>query len=492
MKTLQLLFVCALAQILSLWLTVNAQDTIHDPAEYISHTLPVLYITTQDSAEIVSQEVYLDGTYYFDPMGVDGMDSIGSRDEQLPLKIKGRGNSTWNYDKKPYRLKLDKKAALAGMNKSKHFVLLAHIEQHHSLFQDEIGFFISRQMGMPWTPNTQPIEVVINGDYRGLYTLAEKIRVDKDHVDIFEQEDGDPENSDVEHDEMDVTGGWLLEIDNYSEPGQILLNDYYWNKTIRITPHTPEVLSPKQRNYITDLLTTVNNLIYTEDKNSTEWEQFIDLDALARFYVCREVVYDIEAFIGSCYFYKDKGDSTKFIFGPVWDFGFSMLRWNENQENFLYNTENTFPQKHNHWIGEFCKFPRFQEAVKRYWRTFKSEVSPKVVPYIQSYADRIRTVCLNGEYQRWPQYNENRISSRLTSYINQFQQHQTFLSTQWDLHGDINNDGEVDVSDVNQLINVILGKIDASEFYNNPDLTGDSLVDVSDVNALINILLGKQ
>ena len=57
--------------------------------------------------------------------------------------------------------------------------------------------------------------------------------------------------------------------------------------------------------------------------------------------------------------------------------------------------------------------------------------------------------------------------------------------------GDINGDGQVDISDVNAVINIMLGKAQASSFIGNADVTGDNNVDISDVNAIINIMLGK-
>ena len=96
-----------------------------------SGTLPVLHIETANRQEITSKDYYLQGTYYLDPMGVADIEAIGTKDSPLTLEIKGRGNWTWRgFDKKPYRLKLTEKAALMGMNKSKHFALLAHADGH--------------------------------------------------------------------------------------------------------------------------------------------------------------------------------------------------------------------------------------------------------------------------------------------------------------------------------------------------------------------------
>ena len=111
------------------WPQLQAQEeqddtTKHDPAEYLSNTLPVLYINTVDETPIVDRENYIDGDYYLDANGCGDYVSIGSAENPLPLVIRGRGNATWNAPKKPYRLKLESKASLLGMPKSKHWILI--------------------------------------------------------------------------------------------------------------------------------------------------------------------------------------------------------------------------------------------------------------------------------------------------------------------------------------------------------------------------------
>ena len=176
-----------------------------------SETLPVMFINTENSQAITSKENYINATYYIETFGLDGYEAVGSKEEQLPLEIRGRGNYTWrDFDKKPYRIKLGSKAALLGMNKSKHFALLAHADDNLGFYRNTLGFEFSRLMGMPYTPAQEPVEVVLNGNYIGLYFLTETIRIDEDRVNIVEQED-------YATDASEITGGWLVEIDNYDE-----------------------------------------------------------------------------------------------------------------------------------------------------------------------------------------------------------------------------------------------------------------------------------
>ena len=199
----------------------------------------MLPINTENSTPITSKEYYLNGTYYLDNLGIEGYKSIGSANEPLTLKIKGRGNYTFTgFDKKPYRLKLDAKAALLGMKRSKQFALLAHADANRGFLRNTRGFELSRRGGLDFTPEQRPVEVVLNGEYIGLYFLTETIRVDSDRVKITEQADNisDPE---------EITGGWLVEIDNYWDADQITINEGN-GELIRLTYKSPEVLSDAQ------------------------------------------------------------------------------------------------------------------------------------------------------------------------------------------------------------------------------------------------------
>ena len=167
-----------------------------------SGTLPVMFINTAGNAPITSKETYVDANYWIDPMGVEGVEAIGSEDAPLTTQIRGRGNYTWiGFDKKPYRVKLTDKQPLLGMPKSKHWALLAHADDRYGFMRNFAGMTASESLEMPWTPQSQPCEVVLNGNYIGLYFLTQTVRVDKDRVDVVEQ---------LDLATTDVDGGWLV------------------------------------------------------------------------------------------------------------------------------------------------------------------------------------------------------------------------------------------------------------------------------------------
>jgi len=381
-----------------------------------SGTLPVIYVNTENNTPVTSKETYLTARYYLDPMGCEGVEPIGSAEAPLVTQIKGRGNYTWTgFDKKPYRLKLDSKQPLLGMKKSKHFGLLAHTDDNLGFMRNIIGFELSKRLGLAWTPEARPCELVLNGDYLGIYFLTELIRVDKDRVNIVEQADmvTDPEA---------ITGGWLVEIDNYDTDPHVAITEGN-DQPIIFTYKTPEILSAEQENYLRTQMTAINEAIYTSDKTSTEWEKYIDIDELARYYIVQEVMDDCESFHGSCYMYRDLGADNKWEFGPVWDFGNAYHR---SIGKYIWQ-DATFNQT---WIGEIYKFPRFQEKVKEIWADFVTNRSQGMKDFIISTAQSIEAAA-RSSYQRWPQYGNENVVDIASKAYDFYMQKTTWLGNNW-------------------------------------------------------------
>ena len=405
-----------------------------------SGTLPVMYINTENNTPVTSKDDYLNATYYVDAKGISGYENIGSAAAPLTLEIKGRGNYSWTgFNKKPYRIKLSDKQALLGMKKNKHFTLLAHADDakdKKGYMRNAVGFEFSKMIGLAWTPEAKPLELVMNGDYIGLYFLTEHIRVDKDRVNIVEQED-------EETDAQKITGGWLVEIDNYDSDPHITIAEG-GRYTMWVTYKTPEVLSYQQETYLTQQIQLIDNLVYG-DKNSDQLWQYLDMDALARFYIVQELTDNYESFHGSCYLYKDMGENEKWKFGPVWDFGSS---FNRDKSQFLYQGD----VWHNHWIPEICKFPAFMQHVKTVWKEFYATQFNSIFTFTSNQLTLLKTAA-SVDAQRWPDYNGNAdLTKRINQVNERLRKNAEWLNSQWG--GDDNNNNNTDNNDDNNDDNI--------------------------------------
>lgn len=398
-----------------------------------SGTLPILYIQTENKEPITSKDYYLNATYYLDAIGLEGYESIGSASAPLTMEIKGRGNYSWTgFDKKPYRIKLADKQPLLGMKKSKHFALLAHADDSNDrkgFMRNAVGFELSRMIGMTYTPDARPLEVVLNGDYIGLYFLTEHIRVDKDRVNIVEQENEESDNE-------KITGGWLVEIDNYDDDPHITIKEG-GKTTMWITYKTPEVLSPQQEQYLTEQMKLIDNLVYG-DKNSDELWNYLDMDALAKFYIVQELTDNYESFHGSCYLHKELGENEKWYFGPVWDFGSS---FNRDKSQYMYQGD----VWHNHWIPEICKFPAFMNRVKEVWNEFYNGDYNNIYNFIDTHENLIAQATVKDK-ERWSQYHGSQtIGTYIERTTNVLRKNAEWLNEQWkEGSGSNGNDNEPD------------------------------------------------
>lgn len=338
-------------------MTVSAESGGEKPGLQTSGTLPVLYINTDPimlSKDLADKD-YRDGEYWLDADGCEGLESVGSSENPLALEIKARGNYTRTaFAKKPFKLKLGKKQSLLGLSKSKHYALLAHADDWTGYMQNFVAFYLGHKIGLPWTPAEQPIELVMNGDYRGIYFLTESIRIEEGRIDIAELADN-------ETDPALCSGGYLIELDNYEEGEQIIRHEPNGNDVMRVTFDTPEVLSSVQRQFLESQFLTMNSLIGDRD---TEIWSYIDMDVAARYYIVMEIIHDREAYHGSTYMFRDRGEVMKWKFSPIWDSGNSLGR--ENPQCFFYQDQ-LFG---NLWIANMCKTPGFMDRVKQTWQWF--------------------------------------------------------------------------------------------------------------------------
>ena len=329
----------------------------------LSQQLPVVYVTT--TAPIESKEEYVTGTLYIDPLGT-GYEALGTAEAPITAQFKGRGNWTWTgFDKKPYRIKMDAKQKVLGMPSNKHWCLMAAADDNLGFLRMPLGHMISEAIGLRWTPRLVPVELVLNNKYVGLYFMTEHVRVGSKRVNIEEQVEGETQ-ADL------ITGGWLVEIDNYATENNITFTEGN-GQDIMVSLKEPEVLSFEQRNYIVNQMHELNSALY--EKNSQHIERILDMKEAAKYYLVQEIMGDCESYHGSCYLYKDRdslGVVDKWKFGPVWDFGNSYRSYHHN--GWIYER----PQFAQYWIGQLATWPSFQKELSEQWwiyyHTKKDEV----------------------------------------------------------------------------------------------------------------------
>lgn len=385
----------------------------------ISGTLPVLYIETENYKPITSKTKYLNANYWLDVMGMDGVEPLGSESKPLSMQIRGRGHSSWKAAKKPYKIKLAKKTELLGMPKNKHWALLQPSENTVA------GLQLGKLMDMAWTPTFRPVEVVLNKDYIGLYFLTETIRIDENRVNIYEQKDQET-NPEL------IKGGWLVEVDNYRDECQITIPENSgWNLTLRY--HSPENLSEAQHKWLMDEFKAINAAIYSSDKKSTEWENYFDVESMARFFILQEVMDNPDGFHGSFYLHKDLADNARWIAGPIWD----LTCYNREKTNYTFRMKVHYSIT-PHWIGEIIQYDSFCKTVRSVWEEVYPEKLSEVYMHIDNtvlpLAKAWEKDCerWHGDPSQTAMFRADRIKNALNRNIEWFNGHLPVITSKWD------------------------------------------------------------
>lgn len=368
--------------------TVKVKQGAAPPIEITpeGYYLPLLTINTENNKPITSKDYYLNAT-----ITIESRDEKGEIVEKLletTTEIKGRGNSTWGMEKKPYRLKLNKSNEILGMPKNKHWVLLANYADK-TLFRNELAFEISRRMGFAYTPRMQHVDVVLNGKYIGNYMLGEHIRIDKNRVNIPELEPGD----------TDITGGYLLEIDER-------MGEPEWYKTemaeMIFCINRPEDIPVNQKEYIAGCIQNVENIIYGKDGINTmeELPKYLDMRSFIDYLLINEISKNVDGNLRlSTFVYKNRNDD-KLYFGPVWDYDIAF--GNVNYDNCDLTTG--WSPRNAPWYQQLFSHPEFETMVKSRWKELYNGELAGLDTYIDELAEKME-ISQKENFKRWPILN---------------------------------------------------------------------------------------
>lgn len=277
------------------------QRTYKIVTERITYNLPVFYIEIENGEEVTSREEYLNATLRIDTENAVG-DFPGL--ETTQIQIRGRGHYSWNFDKKPYKIRFDKKTSVLGFSASKNWTLIANYVDR-SLIQNFVALEMGKVMdNIPYHSTQYPVDVFVNGTYRGVYTFGEQLEAKKERINL-EESYTDP-NTD-----------YLLEVGG-SDEGDVYGRDYFHAGTLRhiaIKHPETEQLQQAQLDYLIDYVKKADEAVRT----LTNYEDYIDVDSLIDWVIIHELTYNLDcSFRRSCYLIKEKDGKLKM--GPIWDF----------------------------------------------------------------------------------------------------------------------------------------------------------------------------
>jgi hypothetical protein len=344
--------------------------------------LPSVFVRTSGGVPIESRDFYVTGDITI--MG-------GSTDYAVALptsgmKIKGRGNSTWDQPKKPYRFTLDASAPVLGLPAAKNWVLLAN-HYDMSLMRTSVVFEAARVLtNLAFTPSALSVDLYLNGRYDGTYAIAEQLEIGASRIAIESPTTAVDTGYWIEANSRSVQEGGVAGVDFFTtNSGQIF--DYKSPKAGTITP--------EQKAYIQAMVQRI------EDGVSSGVPADVDVPSFIDWLILEEVFKNQDSyFLSSVHLYRDRGQKLRM--GPAWDF--DLAAGNSNYGEIggfpLNDPHGWFPKYYPWYDGLFQQLP-FSTAFKARWNEIRAPLKARVMASI----DRQELLLAKSQQQnfrRWP------------------------------------------------------------------------------------------
>lgn len=379
-------------------------------ANMLISKLPVIYIETKNREQItvkgkvLKAHMKIQGNSEFNDASVlyDG-----------ETDIKGRGNSTWLANKKPYKLKLASKSNLLGMGKNKHWVLLSN-PYDKTLLRNKLTYDLAEEMGLD-TMSSQWVDVVFNGKVVGNYLLCEHVRIGSTRVDITNWDDIAEDvakaiykanKKSMSKDERDELSALMEDNMNWVTDGSVTykgktykISDYYELPSANggyllecfgsekprfvskggygVCISKPEGIGKGMLSEIQAYYSAFEEATQAEDfcaeynGKKVRYSELADAESFAKGILFNEIFHNQDFLRDSTYMYKDV--DGKLIFGPVWDMDISA-----DNSSYIY--------PHNSWVcftrGNILKMlrdPAFLKLVYDAYREYRYTIIEKFV-----------------------------------------------------------------------------------------------------------------
>ena len=346
--------------------------------------LPTVVINTENASAVTSKKDYINCNVFI--ISNEGKSILTA----VQTGIRGRGNASWSFPKKPYKLKFAEKHHVLGSPSSDKKWTLINNYGDKTLMRNILAFEVSRRVGMAYTPFCTPVDVVMNGEYQGCYQLCDQVEVGEGRV--------------------PAKDGYLVEIDAYAYDEDVY---FYSGKGIPVTVKYPkdDEITSAQLTFIKNYWAKMESAMFSssfKDEN-TGYRKYIDLDSFLRNFIVGEFCGNTDTY-WSVNMYKD-GDQCVLFTGPVWDYDLAFENDNRtypinNLSDYIYAQAGSVAASNvRKMVNRIVK-----EDVKA--KTRLLEIWGQVKPSLEDLNDYVdQTALLLDESQqlnfiRWPILNQ--------------------------------------------------------------------------------------
>lgn len=432
--------------------------------------VPRIDIDIDGGVMVSSKDYYLNALITIQGNGVwaDFQDSV---------QIKGRGNSSWStnpYAKNPYRLKFASSVKPFGLKKGKNWNLIAQA-QGGSMMSNPMAMKAARMVGAAGANDVIPVDLYMNGDYRGSYIFTQKTGLANNSIDL------DDESAAV-----------FLELDTYYDEAYRFYSDKYRLPVNIKEPDFAEGETVLNMEQVKKDFNRFETSLYED----THFERLVDLDMLARFMLVNELVYNSEInHPKSTFLYKeDLGRlGSPYVFGPVWDFDWSYGYESNRQYCTTPPTDNLFgiitTGKGNRFFSTLWQASDLLK--RRYYALWKDFVDNHLEEYID-YADDYLAYANSSFVNNASLWNDGgnyaTVADNMKTWLRTRAHHILQSLTPYDLdapvdypYGDLNADHTIDGTDRELLLDALLDDAPSGTLLDQADIDATGQLTIGDV-----------
>ncbi|MDO8928047.1 MAG: CotH kinase family protein, partial [Bacteroidota bacterium] len=375
---------------------------------FTSSNLPLVVINTNGQTIKDDPKVIVDMGIIWNGSGKRNALSDPKNNYNGKVGIEWRGSSSQGFPKKSYGFEtrsadgLDIDVSLLDLPKENDWILYAPYTDK-TMIRDVLTYTLDASLGH-WSPRCRFVELFLNGSYEGVYVLMEKIKRNKNRVDIAKLTTTDNAGE-------ALTGGYIVKIDKTTGGGGEGWSSNYSNIVGRTFyqydyPKSKEITTV-QKSYIQTYIRLMENALYQEVFNFPgNYHEYLNDSSFIDFMIINELAKNVDGYRLSSYLYKGKNDRINC--GPIWDF--NLTYGNADYYNgwstsgFQYQAylgadywQNPF------WWNKLMQDPAYVNKLKKRWTTLrKKELSEQRITFVIDSLTSLIAEAKDRNYQRWP------------------------------------------------------------------------------------------
>ena len=378
--------------------------------------LPIVLIDTKSKSILEDQKI-LSTIKVIDNQNQSQNSIIDKPTYESNIGIEFRGSTSLQAsEKKPYNVELREVDGITQKNEA--FLKMADASDWAFLapYTDktmirEAFLYSTAQKMMPWAPHFKFVELVLNGNYQGVYMVCEKIQRSKNRVNIDKMND-----IDVTGDEL--TGGYIFSLDKFKPTDNYFLSNYLYPGNLRkpeyvINYPRPDKIKPAQQQYIKNWVYNFEDVMASKNFADTTngYQKYLDIPQFVDFVLLNELSRNVDGYRLSTYFAKDKDSKNpKLQIASVWDYNIALGNANycegQSYEGWAFNFNDYCIDDYwviSKWMSTLIQEPKFQNQLKIRWKSLrKSTLSDdKITASLDSLKQQIGDDAINRNFKKY-------------------------------------------------------------------------------------------